>query len=404
MVSLASLLTRGNLVRILVPAVAFSVGVAACSRTTTGPVLPLASTSAQLTIGSAESFAAKSYSRLYSFSGPDGENPLGGLIAVNGTLYGTTTGGFGTIFSMTRSGIETTLHGFTLTSGTWPQSELLDLNGVFYGTTKQGGPYGAGTIFRITPAGKFQSLFSFRGPPNGGYYPYGGLVAVNGMLYGTTANGGVHGYGMVFSITPTGRHMRVLHSFSKSDGAYPHATLTLVSGMLYGVTNVGGAKDKGVVFRIGLNGAEAVVHSFSGDDGYDPEGRLLQIHGVLYGTTVYGGTHNQGTVFQMSLSGNEKVLYSFDGAINGCAPYAGLVAVNGLLYGVTSGWAPHCTSAGTLFRISPTGSAKRLHTFGVGKDGANPFGGLVLLNHKLYGTTESGGQPVGSGTVYWQTP
>jgi uncharacterized repeat protein (TIGR03803 family) len=50
---------------------------------------------------------------LYSFAGdPDGKNP-GGLINVNGTLYGTTTNGAtgedGTIYSITTAGVETVL-------------------------------------------------------------------------------------------------------------------------------------------------------------------------------------------------------------------------------------------------------------------------------------------------------
>jgi uncharacterized repeat protein (TIGR03803 family) len=99
---------------------------------------------------------------LYRFSGPDGANPLATLLNVNGTLYGTTyVGGAyskGTVFSITRSGHETVLYSFggSAKDGDYPQSGLIDVNGTFYGTTSGGGAYGrtsgadGGTVYSIT--------------------------------------------------------------------------------------------------------------------------------------------------------------------------------------------------------------------------------------------------------------
>lgn len=51
--------------------------------------------------------------------------------------------------------------------------------------------------------------------------PFGGLVDVSGTLYGTTYEGGVYGFGTVFSITTGGTNEKVLHSFGyRNDGAY----------------------------------------------------------------------------------------------------------------------------------------------------------------------------------------
>jgi uncharacterized repeat protein (TIGR03803 family) len=54
-------------------------------------------------------------------------------------------------------------------------------------------------------SGTLTTLYSFCSQPAcaDGQYPAAGLVqATNGNLYGTTADGGVHGDGTVFSIVP----------------------------------------------------------------------------------------------------------------------------------------------------------------------------------------------------------
>ena len=68
-----------------------------------------------------------------------------------------------------------------------------------------GGPIGAGTVFKITPAGALTTLYSFcpQGPPcTGGSSPYAGLVqGTDGNFYGTTTGFGEAGtYGTVFSL------------------------------------------------------------------------------------------------------------------------------------------------------------------------------------------------------------
>ncbi len=58
-----------------------------------------------------------------------------------------------------------------------------------------------------------------------------------------------------------------------------------------------------------------------------------------------------GTVFAVSLTGKERVLYRFKGRPDGSVPYAGLLGVNGTLYGTTSQGGTN--NGGTIFRISP---------------------------------------------------
>ncbi|MGB8908924.1 MAG: choice-of-anchor tandem repeat GloVer-containing protein [Candidatus Cybelea sp.] len=152
--------------------------------------------------------------------------------------------GCGTVFSVTKGGTEKVLHSFSFGSGdgSLPESSLIDVHGTLYGTTFWGGPGGelGGTVFSITTSGTEKILHDFHGPSDG-VLPHGSLIDVNGTLYGTTEEGGAYGDGTVFSISPYGVEEKVLHSFgSGSDGAYPFGGLIDVNGTLYGTTAGGG--------------------------------------------------------------------------------------------------------------------------------------------------------------------
>lgn len=66
-----------------------------------------------------------------------------------------------------------------------------------------------------------------------GFYSVAPLIAVNGVLYGTTPFGGSTGRGTVFSITTTGTERVVYNFLGGSDGSYPLASLIAVNGVLY---------------------------------------------------------------------------------------------------------------------------------------------------------------------------
>jgi uncharacterized repeat protein (TIGR03803 family) len=142
----------------------------------------------------------------------DGHTPSGTLIAVKGTLYGTTFEGggprsdemFGSVYSLTPSGKERVVHGFgEKTDGRYPECTLLPTNGALYGVTIEGGANEQGIVFSVTPSGTEHVLYNFGYPPDGGN-PDGGLVDLKGVLYGTTRGGGgkPYGVGTVFSIVP----------------------------------------------------------------------------------------------------------------------------------------------------------------------------------------------------------
>lgn len=99
---------------------------------------------------------------IYSFQGaPDGYWPTAGLTLLNGKLFGVTSWGgsgsgsgiCGILFKVTTSGQETILHNFGNGNhdGCSPVGGLVALHGTLYGTTSGGGLHGAGTVFAFTP-------------------------------------------------------------------------------------------------------------------------------------------------------------------------------------------------------------------------------------------------------------
>ena len=346
--------------------------------------------------------AAQTENILYSFGGQsgDGDYPLSTLVKdKKGNLYGTTWGGgangTGTVFKLSPSGTETVLHSFCTSlyacpDGANPESGvILDTAGNLYGTTSLGGPYGAGTVYQVTPSGTETLLYSFTGGADGAR-PYAGVVLDKaGNLYGTTTGGGANGAGTVFQLTSSGG-LTVLHTFAGPDGNDPNGGVILDSkGNLYGTTVAGGAHGYGTVYKLSPGGTETVLYSFTGGaDGGVPARGLVLKKGYLYGTT----TNGYGTVFKVSLSGKATVLYSFTGAGDGGLPTSEVIFdKNGNLYSTT--YMGGLYNEGTVFELTPTGTETALYSFGSQSgDGALPDAGLVFdKKGNLYGTTLRGG-------------
>jgi uncharacterized repeat protein (TIGR03803 family) len=366
---------------------------------------------------------------LYSFTGSsDGVNPTAGLIqASDGSLYGIASGGayYGTIFRITTNGAFTLIYSFTgADDGAYPEAALIQASdGYLYGTASAGGSSGLGTVFRVSVNGDFNSLFSF--DDTDGSAPVAALLqAADGYLYGTTSSGsGRSSAGTVFRISTNGA-FNSLHLFTGgNDGGEPNASLMQASdGNLYGTTSGGGANGYGTVFKISTNGALTSLYSFTGgNDGANPQCALVQgTDGNLYGTTVhndyFGGSLFEGffvgtgTVFQTSTNGALTTLYSFTGGgADGANPAAGLVqGSDGSFYGTTanggnfqarySSHSRYFISFGTVFQISTDGALTTLYSFG-GTNGASPNGLVQGTDGNLYGTT-AGGDTEGSGTVF----
>ncbi len=348
---------------------------------------------------------AKSDRVLYAFTGSDGQSPYAGLVEdKSGNLFGTTLAGgvnkLGTVFRLAPDGTETVLHSFGgAGDGEYPYAGLIeDAAGNLYGTTYEGGAHGFGTVFRIAPDNTETLLYSFADGTDGGL-PYAGVILdKKENLYGTARQGGdvgcaSGGCGTVFRLAPDGKET-VLYTFTGLDGALPEGSLIEdKAGNFYGTTIAGGADGNGAVFKLAPHGKESVLHSFTGgSDGANPVAGVIQDgKGNLFGTTFQGGTTSYGVVFEIAPDGSETVLHTFSGGMDGINTFAGLIKDGaGNLYGTTI--AGGSGAYGTVFRLTPGGKESVLYSFTSGSDGALPAAGVIMdRSGNLYGTTRDGG-------------
>lgn len=130
-------------------------------------------------------------------------------------------------------------------------------NGKFYGTTTEGGEYGNGNAFNLTPSGKLAPCRKTDCPSG---HPSGLIQASDGNFYGTTMTGGAKNGGDIFQLTPAAKTATVYSFCSQTngqgggvDGFYPYAGLIqATNGNLYGTTNLGGAYGGGTVFTLSI--------------------------------------------------------------------------------------------------------------------------------------------------------
>jgi len=342
--------------------------------------------------------------------------------------------------------------------GSDPVAGLIeDGSGNLYGTTAGGGKENSGTVFEVS--GNTETVlydFCRRKSCIDGSNPLAGLIEdKSGNLYGTTQNGGLHGSGILFELSPAGDAWTetILHHFCSeqecADGGDLVAGLLMDSaGNLYGTTSGGGkgayAVGGGTVFEMTLDKTtnkwtEQVLYKFCNislcADGDSPQaGLAMDGAGNLYGTTENGGANDSGAVFKLSknpTSGKwkETVLYSFcsqPGSSNVCydgaSPVAGLaIDGSGHLYGTTMQGGVGNPGYGTVFKLTHTGSHDTygfdvLYRFcppgtSTCGDGLYPKSTLILDgSENLYGTTYStaystnSSQYAGAGTVFRITP
>ena len=296
--------------------------------------------------------------------------------------------------------------------GEYTDTELvMDSAGNLYGTSVQGGTFGGGTVFEVSPAGVHTVLYNFTGGADGGE-PYKGVTLdAQGNLYGTAVTGGggscEGGCGVVFKLTNNGGTwtQSVIHTFTGgSDGSGPGSPVSLdKSGNVYGTTPTGGGKGMGVVYQLkpGSSGWTLhVIHTFTGgtDGGGGGAGRLLvDAAGNLYGVCTIGGANGFGNVFELSQSQGKwtlTTLYSFKDQPDGALPYGGVVFdKSGNLYGTT--YYAGANDFGTVYKLTHSGSTwteSVLYSFKGGMDGASPISSLVEdASGNFYGTTSDGG-------------
>jgi uncharacterized repeat protein (TIGR03803 family) len=184
------------------------------------------------------------YRKLHAFH-PSDAHPLHSLtLGIDGKFYGSTA--VGTIFRITSSGDFTDL---SHTVGLFDSGLIQGRDGNFYGTAPNDGPANAGTVFKMTPAGQITVLHNFTGSEDG-EAPYGGVVqATDGNFYGTTYGPGC---GTIFRISSAGS-FATLYTLPNdgSMGCSPYSGLLQhTNGLLYGLTISGGTNGntRGVFF------------------------------------------------------------------------------------------------------------------------------------------------------------
>jgi uncharacterized repeat protein (TIGR03803 family) len=246
---------------------------------------------------------------VYSFDGGDGafpDQPM--ILGADGNFYGTTSSGGpdseGEVFRLTPNGALTQLASFNYVDGSNPNKLLQGADGTFYGTTFVGGSNGDGVIFNAATNGTLAALFSFS-YTGGGFLPAAGLAQdAGGDFYGTTFEGGSFGYGTVFAMSPSAA-VTTLYSFTGgNDGGHPSADLIQAGdGNFYGTTVDGGAYNDGTVFRLTPGGALVTLVSFDGYNGANPQAPLVQAtDGNLFGTTQNGGAGGNGVIFLVNIN------------------------------------------------------------------------------------------------------
>jgi uncharacterized repeat protein (TIGR03803 family) len=195
----------------------------------------------------------------------DGVYPLAGVsFDLSGNLFGTTSYPAGTVFELSPQAgewAETTLHHFTAYGGDDPISEVnIDqTTGNLYGTVSGGqGEARCGGVWRLTP----QSDSTYQGgvlllnqSGANGCTPLASVFheSQSNVLFATASTGGSNNAGTLYKISSAGKQT-VLYDFcqqaSCADGSMPSASLTKHAGALFGTTSAGGSYNQGVVFRI----------------------------------------------------------------------------------------------------------------------------------------------------------
>lgn len=172
----------------------------------------------------------------------------------------------GTLFRLSPAGTRTNLKIFCQSreDASAPQyAPIQASDGALYGVTASGGggncgwQYGCGTVYRMTLAGDFSVLYAFA-PENrqDGDGPNGLIQGRDGLLYGTTTSGGAHGSssaGTIYRMTLAGKKT-ILHSFGpigNNNPSRPMGMIQLADGSFMGV-NDWGRNGYGTIFSMTL--------------------------------------------------------------------------------------------------------------------------------------------------------
>jgi len=387
----------------------------------------LALACAALTCSLTVSAQAQIVINLANFDGKNGYGPVGVIQATDGNFYGTTSRGGahgkGNVFRMTPGGQITSIYSFceqvNCADGQLPETApVLGSDGNLYGVTTSGGSHAkAGTIYKITLDGKITTLHIFCPtlPCADGQDPTGIVEASDGKFYGTATHGGGRlDEGTIFRISPTGK-FELLHTFCSAancaDGGIPlFPPIEASDGNLYGGTNDGSnaASPGGIVYELTPGGTLTVVQNFCYGfsdtcfTGAYPTRLVQDANGNFFGTTASGGSYNSGTAFEIASTGQFIGLHRFTYSGGVDASTGVILASDGNLYGVAlnnANFAGERGGHGIIFEITAAGEFATTATF---ED--YPIGPIFQgTDGSFYGVTGLGGKGnsgYGFGTVF----
>jgi len=264
---------------------------------------------------------------LHEFRGgpDDGAGPAGAPAeGDDGAFYGVTGGGgaegVGVAWRLGPDARWTVLHHFGVAPDNGNGSFdglLFASDGQFYGTTVWGGKRDRGLVYRLGKDGTFTPLWHM-GAKDEPYTPRATLIeGADGRLYGSSWGGGPKAGGTIYSLEKDGSDHRVLYSFVLADGWIPHAALVQATdGLLYGTTRNGGMYARGTAFRLAPDGSGfELLHEFGGraDDRY-PETPLVEVEpGVFVGAAAgdRDAISMGGALFALTSDGGHRNLHRF---------------------------------------------------------------------------------------------
>jgi uncharacterized repeat protein (TIGR03803 family) len=279
------------------------------------------------------------------------------------------------------------------------------LDGSLYSTTLQGGFFGSGGAFQVTPSGTYSQYFDFNPvfleAPASGLY-----LGADGYLYGAGELSEVSPDGVIFKIDPTGQFVTLLHGFNGTDGSLPLSPPIMgADGNLYGTTSQGGTFQSGTLYEITAGGVFTSLYSFDrSTNGYAPWAPPIQgPDGSFYGTTsgIYGDGPT--TIFKFTPPSSITFLYTATSG-KATAPVESMILGNdGNFYGAMSG-DESGQDVGVLFKITPQGVFTVLHTFrDSGGQLYSPENLILGSDGNFYGAGLSGGAQVDGG-IFRLTP
>jgi uncharacterized repeat protein (TIGR03803 family) len=309
----------------------------------------------------------------------EGSNPVGNLVANNGKLYGTTSGGSSTLGALFQYDLANTLYtkvmDFDGLNGANVRSIVKYTDGKIYMAT-QSSKDALGAILRYDPStGNSDKAYSFNNQADGDG-PYTIMLASNNKLYGLTSAGGANFDGVIFEFDPSNNTYSKKVDLKYATTARGPARLTQgPDGNFYCTLPYGGPSGAGTILSLDISTGTTRISPFDAiTTGSGPIANVAFSGEKLYGIAQSGGANNKGTLYEMDLDAG-VVTKKLD--LDNSVTQQGLVTgPNGKLLGFFADGGT--TKKGSLFEYDPfTNSLNNVLEFN-GTNGANPNGDLLI--------------------------